>query len=393
MNNAITIAINIMEVFSFYLLYHGFRQKKASFRFSRLLVLAIGGIFFGIGFIYANTDIVRMLYFLIWFIILLKSSNLRLSDAFILYILILILLILIQTLTLVVTLLPIEDYLIRAFVGESLYLFFVIIVYCKIPISKLLLLAEQNLVFKFIFFIICLGLFVSMIVFDFDADKAFHYILHYIIAGLLSGLGIYETVVIIRIKNVKESQAMYHEHDNIIAGLASLCMTYGNDEVLENVSIFLEDYNKKEYADKLTAVQKNEKDFLITFLKIKQDKASEKEINIIYDITYEENEHVSKTDTIKIIGIMLDNAIEHCDVGKEIFIEIFITEYVFDVEVKNPYKGSAQNLSRIFEKGYSSKKGLLGGYGLSNLWYIINNYNGKVMVQTLGGFITFKVLI
>jgi len=298
----------------------------------------------------------------------------------------------IQVITIVVTFFPIKDIYVMSLIGEVLYLIFVILIYWKIPISKLFRLAEQNLAFKFIFFIICAGLFISFIIFDFNAHKVSPYILHYMIAILFSGLGIYETAAIIR-KYTNEIPARYHEHDNIIAGLVSLCMTYGNDELRKNVSTFLEGFDKKGYADKLFAAPNNEKDFLIMFLKIKQDKALEKEIVITSDITYVENNHVSKTDTIKIIGIMLDNAMEHCDKGEEVFTEIFITEYIFDVEVKNPYKGSAENLSRMFQRGYSSKKGVLGGYGLNNLWDIADKNNGKVIVQTLGGFIKFKVLI
>ena len=78
-------------------------------------------------------------------------------------------------------------------------------------------------------------------------------------------------------------------------------------------------------------------------------------------------------DICRIIGIILDNAIEATiklnEENKEILISMYIDEY-FIIEISNRFIGEI-DINKIFNKGYTTKeKG--HGYGLNLLRKIVN---------------------
>lgn len=85
-------------------------------------------------------------------------------------------------------------------------------------------------------------------------------------------------------------------------------------------------------------------------------------------------------DLVRILGIIMDNAIEAAFISKDKKIEIGIVKKELStvIVILNSFKGEITKLSRLFKEGYSLK-GSERGLGLSNLKTIINDYNNVTL--------------
>ena len=77
-------------------------------------------------------------------------------------------------------------------------------------------------------------------------------------------------------------------------------------------------------------------------------------------------------DICNIVGVFIDNSIEavKCIENKEISINLYIDDDMFNIEISNPYENSI-NLEKINEAGYTTK-GANHGYGLALVKNIID---------------------
>ena len=115
----------------------------------------------------------------------------------------------------------------------------------------------------------------------------------------------------------------------------------------------------------------------------------EKGINIVLDVSTK----VRKVDLLnispkmnydicRIVGIILDNAIEETEKinkkDKEILISMYIDDY-FNIEISNHFVGDIE-IDKIFNKGYTTK-GNGHGYGLSLLKQIVSE-NKNIINET-----------
>lgn len=80
-------------------------------------------------------------------------------------------------------------------------------------------------------------------------------------------------------------------------------------------------------------------------------------------------------DLCRILGILLDNSIEACLESQDPSLNILILEKtnLTSIIISNTYKKKVEDISLLFEKGFSSK-GEERGMGLSNLKDILKNY-------------------
>ncbi|MDQ4480756.1 GHKL domain-containing protein [Bacillus sp. HNR-4] len=164
----------------------------------------------------------------------------------------------------------------------------------------------------------------------------------------------------IRTKNVKEIEQVYY--DVIAPTLKTI-----NDHELD--------------IAKLSRIHIPE---VRSVLRAKVGTAQQQQIKVMLDIP-ENIESVSMTiiSFIRIISVLVDNAIEEAVCSEEkilqiAFFEMDSRQYFI---VRNSSKGEAIDLQKIYEKNHSSKEGARG-YGLFSLKRIINKTNNATLETT-----------
>jgi len=109
------------------------------------------------------------------------------------------------------------------------------------------------------------------------------------------------------------------------------------------------------------------------------------EINVSIEILKEINEwSIKDYDIVRMLGIILDNAIEessHCEEA-EINIAIFPANKNYKIIVSNKCRSNTEHPEKLKELGYSTK-GEGRGLGLSNLFEIISTYDEVVLTTTV----------
>lgn len=85
-------------------------------------------------------------------------------------------------------------------------------------------------------------------------------------------------------------------------------------------------------------------------------------------------------DLVRILGIIMDNAIEAAFLSKNKKIEIGIIKrnLITIIVISNSFKGEIFQVSKLFKEGYSTK-GSGRGLGLSNVRHIINDYTNVTL--------------
>jgi len=118
---------------------------------------------------------------------------------------------------------------------------------------------------------------------------------------------------------------------------------------------------------------------LETVEQIRQDKG--KHAIVVTDIQYFENRKgISDTVIAYILGVLLDNAIETLT-KKPIYVDLFVSEYVLSIKVKNESNLKESELEKIMKKGYSSKRKVGRGFGLPKLKRIVESKGGRLLAE------------
>jgi len=134
---------------------------------------------------------------------------------------------------------------------------------------------------------------------------------------------------------------------------------------------------------------------LSSLLSMKYSKARSKDIDVAIDIDSIENDIVESTDLTIILGNILDNAIEACEKVKRdeklISLSIFEKKRYFCIQQCNSKnKGVFFSFSRKFttKDNYNDH-----GYGLANVRYVVEKYNGTLSVKDHGSKFDLKIYI
>ncbi|AOT70921.1 sensor histidine kinase [Geosporobacter ferrireducens] len=101
---------------------------------------------------------------------------------------------------------------------------------------------------------------------------------------------------------------------------------------------------------------------------------------------------------VELLGNLLDNAIEaveNKDVnGPKVVLILGTEENSSVIEVRNTGGAIPQkDIDRIFERGFSTKKGKSRGYGLYNVKRIIDRYKGTIELSFDGMYTVFRILL
>ncbi|AKG03747.1 ATPase [Salimicrobium jeotgali] len=199
------------------------------------------------------------------------------------------------------------------------------------------------------------------------------------------------------VKRYSESlRAQTHEYTNrmyVLLGLMQLGNTKEATEMIE------QEFTESEPQQKII-FQRIHDDTTQAILTGKISKASEKKVRfkIDEDSSLERlPEHINKVELITILGNIVDNAFEAVQNQKEKLVEVFITDIgndiIFSVTDNGP--GIPEDMyESIFQKGSSTKDGVMRGYGLWNVQQIIDKLGGTIeILDNTGGGTVFSVFL
>ena len=173
-------------------------------------------------------------------------------------------------------------------------------------------------------------------------------------------------------------RAFKHDFHNIVQGIGGYIQTNDMEGLQKYYSELLEDCN---HTNNLSVLSPNvvNNPAIYNVLADKYYKADENGIKINLEIFLNLNTlHIKIYEFTRILGILLDNAIEatsECD-KKNINITIRNDEsnHRQIVYIENTYKDKKININRIFEKGFSTKE-KNSGLGLWEIRQILNKNN------------------
>lgn len=192
---------------------------------------------------------------------------------------------------------------------------------------------------------------------------------------------LFETITEIR-QYYDEIRAQTHEYTNKLYVISGLLQLKYYDKAIELIQKETKKINTQNHI-----LFKQIKDINVQAILLgKIGKASEKKVKLVIDENSSLSqlpEHIEISDLVIILGNLIDNAIEVVpqNTGKIIF---FTTDIGNDIifEITDNGKGiSDEEISLIFKKGVTSKKGKSRGYGLFNVKEVVEKLNGSIEVN------------
>lgn len=175
-----------------------------------------------------------------------------------------------------------------------------------------------------------------------------------------------------------------HDFNNQMNAIRMLPYTYKDyeslSEAIANYSTFLEDeFNESELLKINLPVVAG-----FVFSKFKEAEQKGKQISI----TTKNRSLITKVpeyDLIRILGILIDNAVEATDVGHTLYLILDSRDGHMLIQTKNEGRElSAGVRKKMFVRGYSTKTTdphSTRGQGLPNLNELVRHYNGKIYLE------------
>ena len=145
--------------------------------------------------------------------------------------------------------------------------------------------------------------------------------------------------------------------------------------------------------------QFNLSEYVETIASMFESIAFEKQVKIVTKIQNEISINGNKQDIEHIVSTLLDNAIKHSEIGKDVTVELLKEKNNIILQVKN--YGEAipkEQQDKIFERFYRVDKSRNRsekryGLGLAIAKSTVEKYNGKISVECKNGITIFKVVI
>lgn len=184
-------------------------------------------------------------------------------------------------------------------------------------------------------------------------------------------------------KKYQEARKAKHDYKNTLLTLQVIAKNSKNDTLYTNVSNLLQsDTNSDDNDSKNLALQKIDDALINGVISQKLTEAQDANIKTTLEITKEIPE-LGKINIIitRILGILMDNAIEAASDSKEKLISVAVINEAPAIEfiIRNTVAQNTDiNIDQIFEEGYSSK-GSSRGLGLSTVQDLISHYNNMLI--------------
>lgn len=129
---------------------------------------------------------------------------------------------------------------------------------------------------------------------------------------------------------------------------------------------------------------------ITALITMKKNKAFEHNINMVLDIDLPEKLQLDFVDLSIIMGNLLDNAIEACELIKDetkrkIQLSIYIKELYLIIEIINTKVETGKIEAKNVVGRFTTKDDHEShGYGLGNIEYVVKQYNGTMDIEDLG---------
>jgi len=371
----VNIITNILDFFIIYHLYCGLKRNRRKYKKTIWIIILLWGAANGIFINYVDLNYfkfvinISVLVF-IWYL------HRDFTSIFLLYGLILMHVSLFQIIIIFVMSKFISDTYLLYLSGQSctaILLFFV----SKLPIYKIFDFIVNEVLYKFVFIILFILLFIILYrefkLVDIINQLPFGIIL------LISLISIYQKIFYYTAKY----PAIKHDLGNMIA---SIYVIVNRTNDIEKIRTEINNIIAQMGYD---AVRIKEYDSVESFIKLKEEQNPK--FKIEFDNKYyEDNINVPVSVIIRMLGILVDNAIEASPEGSIIQVYVLSGERNLLIKVGNICKNMF-DVNEIFEKGYSTKGS--DGYGLYNLNKLLEEYNGHIDINIEGKKVFFCVVI
>lgn len=207
----------------------------------------------------------------------------------------------------------------------------------------------------------------------------------------------YENYFLVIDELIDEIRSRQHDFDNYIQSMKML-VNYNatNKEIIRLMKNYLGEF---EVNSSLGDLIKLENKILAGFLYGKKKNAIENKI--CFDISIKNyciDTKLKDHELVELVGILVDNAIEAEVDERTVKVTLKKEKGMNVIEVSNRYPYlNTQMLSKIFNKGYSTKSSHGRGYGLYNLSQLIKRYDGRCDIENVQinceNYIKFKVSV
>jgi len=178
------------------------------------------------------------------------------------------------------------------------------------------------------------------------------------------------------------TNALWHDMKNHITSLASL---YNNGEIIET-KLYITDLRKQ--FEEIPNVVRVSQSVVSALLTEKLRESKKHDIDVFLEIRLPDEVRISPMDMCVILGNLMDNAIEACmmlsnNLRRYINLEITQRDETLLIDITNPYNP---------EKKTAIRSGI-HGYGLKNIYKVINRYNGDITIETKQNVYKISILI
>lgn len=184
---------------------------------------------------------------------------------------------------------------------------------------------------------------------------------------------------------INDIRAKQHDFNNQLNAVKMLPYTHKDYDSLSHAltnysTTLVDEYNEAELLRINLPVVAG-----FIFSKIKEAEKADKKLNIVVKNPVLHSV-VPEYDIIRILGILIDNAIEAIGVGETASVHLDSSDNKITIVTLNPGNEITPELQyKMFTRGYTTKTTTNSsekhGYGLSNLMVLTNKYNGKIFLE------------
>ena len=197
---------------------------------------------------------------------------------------------------------------------------------------------------------------------------------------------------------LEEIKSMKHDLCNIIQSIGGFAQTNDLEGIKDMYNSIIEECT---YIKSIENIERTKikNPAIYNLINVKYKLARTKNIKFYIDINTDTNNiNIKNFELCRIIGILIDNAIEAAQMCEEKIVNV---KFYYDglnkrniIVVENTYSKLDIDINKIFENGYTSKKEKLNhGLGLWKVKQIVNLHNNLILYSTKGNFFKQKLEI